>query len=337
MMAAILDPMVRFVNAFFPEGTPKRKLLQIVSIILLFEGISVLILFSYDAAWIGVASLLIGLLLVIILNPRLSESDRHEEKDTPGVKLVSFLERIVGGPYAMMLLGAAIIIFVLAYNRFVSSRPQLGDLDTLTILLGGVILAFPLVKGRYRVEASFSLLFILVVFMLLVIPQAVYSLPGSSGPSSIGNWYVHYMLAAPFSAGLNLVGIHSSSSGSYVTLTFQDGTVCSLGISAYCAGLYSFSIFVSAFISFVLVFERLKLKILAPVLGLGLVIAYLGNLFRMFIIGIVGYFYGLKALLWAHENVGWAIFLAWSAVFWYFLLGYVSKVNAEKSSPVEDD
>ncbi len=72
-----------------------------------------------------------------------------------------------------------------------------------------------------------------------------------------------------------------------VMLQFQDGTRQALGISAYCAGLYSFSIFLAAFFSFVLVFERLRTKILAFVLALGLVVAYLGNLFRMVIIGII--------------------------------------------------
>jgi len=45
----------------------------------------------------------------------------------------------------------------------------------------------------------------------------------------------------------------------------------------------------------------------------------------MVIIGIVGYYRGIEALLWAHENVGWMIFLSWSAIFWYLLLGYSSR------------
>jgi archaeosortase C (PEF-CTERM variant) len=137
------------------------------------------------------------------------------------------------------------------------------------------------------------------------------------------------MLAAPFAGILNLLGIHASSSGSMVIIYAHDGmNQLSLSISAYCAGLYSFSIFLAAFFSFVLVFERLRTKTLAFVLGLGLLVAFLGNLFRMVIIGIVGYYRGLEALLWAHENVGWIIFLSWSAVFWYLLLGYTSRHRA---------
>jgi exosortase/archaeosortase family protein len=120
-----------------------------------------------------------------------------------------------------------------------------------------------------------------------------------------------------------------------VTLTFHDGTVQHLGISAYCAGLYSFSIFMAAFFSFVLVFERLRTRVLVIVLALGLLVAYLGNLFRMVIIGIVGYYRGIDALLWAHQNVGWIIFLSWSAVFWYLLLRYTSKPESRVPSGTE--
>jgi exosortase/archaeosortase family protein len=63
----------------------------------------------------------------------------------------------------------------------------------------------------------------------------------------------------------------------------------------------------------------------ALVLVLGLIAAYLGNLFRMVVIGVVGYFNGIDALLWAHKNVGWIIFLSWSAVFWYLVMRYANR------------
>lgn len=110
-----------------------------------------------------------------------------------------------------------------------------------------------------------------------------------------------------------------------MTITFHDGTVNTLGISTACAGLYSFSIFVSAFISFTLVFERLPPRLMALVLGIGMLAAYVGNLFRMMVIGVVGYYKGMDALLWAHKNVGWMVFLGWSAVFWYLVMRYADK------------
>jgi hypothetical protein len=65
------------------------------------------------------------------------------------------------------------------------------------------------------------------------------------------------MLAAPFAGILDLIGVPASASGNLVTIVFQDGSSHPLSISAYCAGLYSFSIVLSAFFAFVLVFEKL--------------------------------------------------------------------------------
>ena len=143
------------------------------------------------------------------------------------------------------------------------------------------------------------------------------------------------MLVAPFAFILNLFGISANAVGNLVTIMFRDGSVHTLAISAYCAGLYSFSIFLAAFVAFVLVFESLPRRVLGLVLIAGLVVAYLGNLLRMVVIGIVGYFHGIEALHWTHENAGWIIFLAWSSVFWWLLLGYATRL-AERGEPATE-
>jgi len=324
-------------DKWFPEGSPRRKLLLILAIILLFEGISVLILFSYQGVGAGLFSLALGVLLLLLLNPGPGEEEKpappegvpgREQKppdrDPFGLVMIDAVMKRVNNDYVIMGAGAAIIAFVVIWNVIVSDRPEYGDLDTLTIMLGGLVLLSPFLMRKFRVEAAFSLLFIGLVVILLVVPQAVTSIHEDTG-SSVGNWYVHYMLAAPFAGILNLIGIDASSSSNIVSMQFHDGTTQVLSISAYCAGLYSFSIFLAAFASFVLVFERLSTKNLSIVLALGLLIAYLGNLFRMVIIGVVGYYNGLDALLWTHSNVGWMIFLAWSAVFWYLVIGFADR------------
>lgn len=337
MMAGVWSKLVDPFDRAFPLGTPRRKLLQIVAIILLFEGVTVMLFFSYTTLILGVASIFVGMFLLALgykpgslIAP---EPLVGQKIDPPGIRLVDAIVREVNNDYIIMVAGAALIGLVIIWNRFYSANSGLGDLDTLAIMFGGMLLIFPIIMDKFKVEATFSLLFLGLVVLLLVIPQVVMSLNTGAGTSA-GNWYVEYMLAAPFASILNLVGVPASWNGNMVTIEFQDGTIQPLGISAYCAGMYSFSIFLAAFISFVLVFERLKPKLLILVLSLGLVIAFLGNLFRMVIIGIVGYYRGLDALLWAHENAGWIIFLSWSAVFWYLLLGYISKKSVSMAKPV---
>lgn len=329
------NAMVAAFNGLAPHGTPKRKVLQIISIIFVVEGLSVLILFSYQGVIVGLLSIALGGFLMLLLNPGPYRTSARRPEDVGGVgqrpveaphgiKLIRWIMARLNNDYIVMAAGATVIVLVVVWNLYFSRRPSFGDLDTLTMMFGGLLVVFPLIVTKLEAEASFSLLFIGFVVLFLVVPQAVMALHSNTG-SSIGNSYVEYMLAAPFAGILNIIGIDANSNGNMVVMQFNDGSTQALAISAYCAGLYSFSIFLAAFFSFVLVFERLPGRLLAFVLALGLTIAYLGNLFRMVIIGIVGYYKGIDALLWTHENVGWIIFLSWSAVFWYFLLGYVSK------------
>jgi archaeosortase C (PEF-CTERM variant) len=331
-MALSWEGLVKGFNGIFPEGSPRKKLLTIISIILLFEGISVMLLFSKAGLAAGIFSLALGAFLLLLLNPGTSKkiepaaakASREARGDPIGLRVVDAVVKTIDNDYIVMATGGAIIILVVIWNVFFSANPKFGDYDTLTMIFGGMILVYPLIAPKFRVEAAFSLLFIGLVVLFLVVPQVFMSTNSERG-SAVGNWYVHYMLAAPFSHILDLIGIQSSSTGNVVVIQFHDGSAQALGISAYCAGLYSFSIFLAAFFSFILVFERLPPKVLAGVLAVGLIIAYLGNLFRMVIIGVVGYYKGLDALLWAHKNVGWVLFLGWSAIFWYLVIRYADK------------
>jgi archaeosortase C (PEF-CTERM variant) len=315
--------MGEYMERLLPPGTSRRKVAQILSIILVVEGLSVVMLFSYAALWVGLLSLLIGVVLLTLLRSKVAE--KVKESESPGIRLIDYLVKHVGGEYVVMVLGAIGVTSVLLYNQFFSPRPGLGDADTLSIMFGVVLMLYPLLHERYEVEMAFALIFIGGVVVFLVLPQVLQLFSSGSGTSAAGDWYVHYMLAAPFAGILDVIGIPASSFGDMVTIGFRDGSVRTLEISAYCAGLYSFSIFLSAFIAFILVFERLQTRLLVAILALGIVIAYLGNLFRMVVIGVVGYYYGIDALHWTHTNAGWIIFLSWSCLFWWLLLGYISK------------
>ncbi|MEW5748714.1 MAG: exosortase/archaeosortase family protein [Candidatus Thermoplasmatota archaeon] len=322
-MANVWGRLTEVVDRFFPLDSPRRKVVQLVSVVLLVEGISVLLLFSYVGPLLGLISILLGAGLMALFF-RAEEEQRAQSYEPLGMRIVSTLTRSIGGEYALMVLGAVLIILVVLYNAFVSETPDYGDVDVIIMVFSGLLIVFPFVPDQWRIEATFAVVFIGFVTLLLAVPQAITSLGGEGDASSIGNWYVHYMLAAPFASILDLLGIPSSSIGNLVTLQFQDGSIHTLEISAYCAGLYSFSIFLSAFFSYVLVLEKLRASVLAAVLGLGVLVAYLGNLFRMVVVGVVGYYWGIEALHWAHQNAGWIIFISWSALFWWIILSRFS-------------
>ena len=320
----MLNPFLRmrdYLETLLPPETSRRKVVQILSIILVVEGLSVVMLFSYAALWIGLVSLVIGVVVLTLLRSKHEEA--REAPEPPGLRLIDHLVKLIGGEYVVMILGAVVVTTVLLYNQVVSARSELGDIDTISIMFGVVLMLHPLLYNRFKLEMGFAIIFVGTVVVLLVLPQVLQSLSSGSG-SAAGDWYVHYMLAAPFAGILEVIGIPASSVGNLVTIQLQDGSIHTLSISAYCAGLYSFSIFLAAFFAFVLVVESLPKKTSVVVLTLGLLAAYLGNILRMVVIGVVGYYRGMEDMLWTHENVGWMIFLGWSAAFWWIILSHVS-------------
>jgi len=68
-----------------PVGSTKRKLIQLLSIILVFEGFSVLFLSSKFGYALGVASIALGVMLIVIFPPSISKkAERKEEKPPVG-------------------------------------------------------------------------------------------------------------------------------------------------------------------------------------------------------------------------------------------------------------
>jgi exosortase/archaeosortase family protein len=115
-----------------------------------------------------------------------------------------------------------------------------------------------------------------------------------------------------------------------------DGLPIILRISLSCSGLYSVAIFVSAFIAFVAVeYKKFDRKV-AYLLGLGILLAWIANIIRMTIIVVVGYYKGAETMVWVHNNIGEFIFMAWVALFWWFMFRYFGVLEL-KAEPVKKE
>src|SRR2546427_420754 len=113
-------------------------------------------------------------------------------------------------------------------------------------------------------------------------------------------------------------------------------------ITTACSGIYSFGIFASAFLAFVLTEFRRPTKSTWLLLSLGLVTSYAANVLRMVVIVLIGYYTdtpgtALQNLLVAHSYAGWLIFLGWIALFWSLLFKFgwrnVASESKELSKP----
>jgi exosortase/archaeosortase family protein len=148
--------------------------------------------------------------------------------------------------------------------------------------------------------------------------------------------FVYNMLGVPTSGIVNLLGGSSYAHGIWITFQMTSGQMESLGISTGCAGLDSLFLFISGFIAFVLV-ENTKLdRRLSAALVIGILTAYLANLFRMAIIVEAGIHYGRDAMLAVHENAGTLIFLGWIAIFWLLMYKFVLRRQPDAAGEAGD-
>ena len=138
-------------------------------------------------------------------------------------------------------------------------------------------------------------------------------------------WYsspelVEFYLAKPLVKFFNLLGypFHSKLD----TIYFQDetlGLTQGVLVGEGCSGLHSISIFICAFVSYVITFyKRFDLSTSALLL-FGIMIAYVANFIRMGVTILAGHYYGMDALSWVHQNAGTFIFMFWVLIFWYFM------------------
>ena len=115
-----------------------------------------------------------------------------------------------------------------------------------------------------------------------------------------------------------------------------DGSFDRVGITEACSGIYTTSIFISAFITYILVeYQQINRRVIF-ILILGVITSYFANILRMTIITGIGHYYGTDALLAAHANAGWLIFLAWIIPFWFLVFKYLIIEEAEEPKAVPE-
>ncbi|MFH1788993.1 MAG: archaeosortase/exosortase family protein [Candidatus Altiarchaeota archaeon] len=277
---------------------------SVIVLVVLFEGFRILLLPSYHARALGAVMLAAGYVLV-----------RRDIPSGKGKKSFSILP----------LAGVLVVFGDLFYNIVVKDSTQFLGLDWMTIMFGGMLIAYNFIPAKYATETRFLTIFLGLFFISLSLPLAVLSMKVSG---SAGSHYTSAFIARPLATLLKLYGVKTSWVGNWVYYSGLKGVI-RLGIGISCSGAYSFAIFFSAFTAYVHVrYARLDKKIVFLLLA-GLAGTYAANLLRVFMIALVGYYYGEAALISAHKNLGWIIFMAWVTLFWYigFRIFYEGKTS----------
>jgi len=232
------------------------------------------------------------------------------------------------------LMGIILISLDVVYNAFISPSPTLQIHDTIVLLFAISLISYPFVPQRFNRERDFVLLFFFVLVLILVVPLLAIRLYQGNFEEGV-NIYSRTMLAPQLQVMLSLIGIPSTvgpdpwgSSAPGLLFTPQQGEPIWVVITTACSGIYSFSIFASAFTAFVLVeLKKLNWRVWVLLL-LGFVAAYFANLLRMTVIVIAGYISqtpeeSINSMMIAHSNAGWLIFLGWISLFWLLIFRFI--------------
>jgi exosortase/archaeosortase family protein len=233
------------------------------------------------------------------------------------------------------IIGALLVAADLAYNFVLSNSRALLTEDFLVLFTAGAFLVYGFVPARFSRERDFALLFFMVSNAILVLPLLLARAIAGNADASV-DLYSWNALAPELGAILSSLGvtnsIHPVTGYTAPGLTFTPlhmSSPVTLVITTACSGIYSFGIFASAFVAFVMTEYTRPSRRLWWFLALGFVASYVANLLRMVVIVLVGYYTdsdatSLQNLLVAHSYAGWLIFLGWLAILWGPLFKFLS-------------
>jgi exosortase/archaeosortase family protein len=219
-------------------------------------------------------------------------------------------------------------------------------------MFGASIIAYNYIPEKFAFARDFFVFFLGLLFLILVFPPIFYELVMGSGGSAQAT---KILLADPVSWILNVGGIDSYTligpsveTGGEVAYVYfplkANGEIAGVGVGEACSGIYTASIFLAAFITFVLIeYKRFDIKV-GIIIGLGVLTTYIANIFRMTIIVLVGHYYdsdpiNLSSLNWTHINAGWLIFMAWIVPFWWLMYRFLMKkdISEDEEKNVDVD
>lgn len=273
-------------------------------------------------AYVGLAVLGGGLAVLLGATP-------HEDP-LVGLALALFGAALVGTaprlPAVRRLPPAAVaaagILLVLAVTAHTAWRHGAPNLPKAAIALLGLALAGcapPLARdatvrlGRRRIPLATLVACLLPV---LAAPLLVWglqaTLKGTVGATPI-ELFVRVALLAPLAAGLGLLGLDPHVDGQTLRYATPNGPL-TVEVGAACSGVQAMALF-AGILALFLVAERPGGRRLAVWCCIGLAGVYAANLLRLGVLTLVGYAWGVDALLQVHAQAGWVFFVAWALLF----------------------
>ena len=230
-----------------------------------------------------------------------------------------------------LLVGSFIILLDVLIAFIGYASPGVGDADIIIIIFGISIMLYTFLPEKFSLERDFIITF----FFFLSIMMAFIPLLFEMG----GDGFTYYFLLIPLHKVLSFMSIENKiiPPSTLKIIDPMSKIKSDIIIARACSGIYSFSIFIASSISFILVIYRKINWKSVLFIAFAIVLAYVGNVIRMTIVTLSGYYYGPDTLSWVHETIGYPIFFAWMAFFWFILYRFLIKEDEEKDGGNDSD
>src|SRR2546425_11930152 len=242
--------------------------------LLVFAGVDLLLNPPHlaNSEVLGIPFLVAGLALFALLFRRMPGAPAHQERRTLASRFLDIAT--LHGKLLRWFPAFAIVLIALdlTYNQLVFGRISLGTEDTILLLFAASLFAYPFIPARFGRERDFVLMFMAALLLVLVVPLLLLRLYYRDFEASV-DAYSWAALAPQTAWVLNLLGVPASvgpdtfSGSTAPALTFlpKSGSLpITVVITTACSGIYSFGIFASAFVAFVVTeFDRVRPKVLA--------------------------------------------------------------------------
>jgi len=253
--------------------------------------------------------------------------------------IIEFLSRYIRKDRLAVLLPVLGFVVIFAWSSWkimISDQTDLRIEDFIVTLFGLSVVLYYFGPSEFTLQKDFIVLYLFFLTIVFAVIWKLYALITGESHSRITAYSEYYFITLPVVWLLRLFGIGADAeldldeAGLSNTIAYEyEGVLIRLGVGSGCSGLYSAGLFFSAFLAFVIVrYERMDLRILAG-LGLGLVVTWFGNIFRMAVTVLIGSAYGHPALVFVHSTFGIVIFVAFITVFWYLIVRWLDGSPAE--------
>ena len=285
--------------------------------IIFLESVSNYIIFQRKVSWL-LSLVMILLTSYLIINERnISKEIKSQESKNSFVRFL-FLNNILAN--YKIYVGISLALISISFERLVFDS-HVGTSLIITLAMCVMWISYDYIPSKYYIERDFAFSFAHLLFLFYVAPLLLIKFytntQGTFTEPLFQEKFVFYLLGMPLVNLLNICGYYAWAEGISITyVNSQTNLTAKVAISSGCSGLYSILTILCAFLSYIFNLKGLNRFEVSIMIFIGIIMSYVSNIIRMFLIILSGHYYGSDALDFAHANLGWIIFTINFLFFW---------------------